>query len=115
MALAVPIFHLPHIFSPPTALPLISSPRPSLLCVPNLNKQHKRAEFEVLEEGHEAKHKEISARGRMALADFLLGTSDMTSPSSAAAGRVGGLPTVMEEGVSPTGAFCSRSTLSIYP
>ena len=63
--------------------------------------QHKRAEFEALQEEHEAQHKEISARGRMALADFLLGTSDMTSPSSA--GRVGGLPTVMEE-ASPTGA-----------
>ncbi|CAM9670281.1 unnamed protein product, partial [Scytosiphon promiscuus] len=41
---------------------------------------------------------EISASGRMALADFLLGTSDVTSPASAAPGRVGSLATVMEEG-----------------
>ncbi|CAM9511658.1 unnamed protein product, partial [Hapterophycus canaliculatus] len=41
---------------------------------------------------------EISASGRMALADFLLGTSDVTSPASAAAVRVGSLATVMEEG-----------------
>lgn len=66
------------------------------------SKQAKRAEFEALQEEHEAKHKEISARGRMALADFLLGTSDMTSPASGG-GRTGGLATVMEEG-SPRGA-----------
>lgn len=41
---------------------------------------------------------EISASGRMALADFLLGTSDVTSPASASVGRVGSLATVMEEG-----------------
>lgn len=74
------------------------------MSAPPLNhpKQAKRAEFEALQEAHEAKHKEISARGRMALADFLLGTSDMTSP--AGGGRTGGLATVMEEG-SPRGAL----------
>lgn len=73
-----------------------------------LDEQNKRAEFEALQEEHEAQHKEISARGRMALADFLLGTSDMTSPSSAG-GRLGGLPTVMEE-TSPTGAVLAGCT-----
>ncbi|CAN0287748.1 unnamed protein product, partial [Ectocarpus fasciculatus] len=70
--------------------------------------EQERAEFGALQEEHEAKNKEISARGRMALADFLLGTSDMTSPTSAS-GRIGGaLPTVMEEG-SPRGAQAAFS------
>lgn len=96
----------------PHLRPFVSPRRPQSNNINNHRKQAKRAEFEALQEEHEAQHKEISARGRMALADFLLGTSDMTSPTGG--GRAGGLATVMEEG-SPRGEFDLLLYVSIRP
>lgn len=53
---------------------------------------------EAVRQDHESTLKEIAERDRLALSNFLLGTSDMKSPTGA---RMHTLSTVMEEG-SPT-------------
>lgn len=57
-----------------------------------------RQEDEAARQADEATLKEISERDRLALSNFLLGTSDMKSPTGA---RMHTLSTVIEEG-SPT-------------
>lgn len=84
---------------------LNSNPHPPSPLLPILiveTHQRNRSEFEALQEQHESKNKEIAERGRMALAEFLLGSSDAN-----AARNQRPLSTVIEEDAASS-ATCER-------
>lgn len=79
-----------------------ASPPPSSTPPSPFPFQQKRAEFQALQEEHDAQNAEVSTRGNNALADFMTGASDMKSPA-----RMHTLATVMEES-SPTSSTASE-------
>lgn len=81
----------------------------SSVCISFVSIDQKRQELDALQEESEAKNQEISAQGRLALADFLLGTPELKSPSA----RMQTLATVMEEESSAPPSPTSEFSLSI--